>query len=46
MDGILEAKAGAGTKASVLEQLAALKKQRENAPQETSNRSHKDRDER
>ena len=46
VDGILEAKAGAGTKASVLEQLAALKKQRENAPQETGNRSHKDRDER
>ena len=31
---------------SMEELLAALKKQRENAPQETGNRSHKDRDER
>lgn len=46
VDSILENKAKTSSRTSVLDQLAALKKQRESTPKTTENRSHKDRDER
>ncbi len=46
VDSILENKAKTGSKTFVLDQLAALKKQRERTSKTTENRSHKDRDER